>query len=361
MRCIVLALLMTLTACSDRIDAPLVPDAAEIGFLETVFVATNREELDSGVFGIGRTPDLKLLQFAVSVPENRIAGEISDGRDKPKPGRDFVLTSRDTFESTNDFQSRLRKEMAREGSRDVTVYVHGFNNSFADAAFRMAQLSHDLDIQGPVVSFSWPSRGNPLGYQYDLDSVFYSRDSLASTLKAVMDAGANSIVLVAHSMGSALALETLRQLEITSPGWATRSLGGVLLISPDVNIDVFRSQTSVFDRWPEPFVIFSSKRDILLRISGSLRGDSRQLGVLDDLDEIDDLPVVVFDVSDFQDGDAAGHFTAATSPSFLRLISVASRVDSTFLQGHVKWTDSILGSRRVQGKAVSLKLTLGDE
>lgn len=358
---VALAILLALSACSDRTDGPLVPEAASIGFLQTVFVATNRQELPNGEFGIGRTPDLKMMQFAVSIPKERVAGEISDGRDKPKPGRDFVLTSRQNFDSAQDFKTRLQTDMARTGSREVTLYVHGFNNSFADAAFRMAQLSHDLEIGGPVVSFSWPSRGNPLGYQYDLDSVFYSRDALEQTFRAIMDAGAQKVRLVAHSMGGALALEALRQLEMTAPGWAARSLGGVLLISPDVNVDVFRSQTSIFTEWPQPFVIFSSKRDVLLRFSGVLRGEDRQLGVLDNLDEIDDLPIVVFDVTDIDDGDAARHFTAATSPSFIKLITVAGRVDSAFLQGHVKKTDSIFGSRRVQGKAVSVKITLGDE
>jgi len=103
--------------------------------------------------------------------------------------------------------------------REVVVFVHGFNNSFSDAAFRMAQLGHDLELPGAHVSYAWPSRANPLGYGYDQDSALFARDGLADLLETVRGAGQPDVIVVAHSMGSTLLMETFRQLEIVRPGW----------------------------------------------------------------------------------------------------------------------------------------------
>lgn len=356
MKYVLLIILLSLAACSDRYAAPIVPGASDIGIQQPVFMATNRQELDSGAFGIGRSPDVQLMRMLVSIPNERTPGSISDGGDRPKPGRDFVLVARDDYTSDASFQSSIGKELRRSGSDEVLLYVHGFNNSFSDAAFRMAQLAHDINVPGPVVSFSWPSRGNPLGYQYDADSALYSRDALARLLFSLKGSGAKRIVLVGHSMGGALVTETLRQIELAQPGWSKRSLGGVLLISPDVNVDVFRSQMSVFEKWPQPFVVFSSKKDILLRISGGIRGEDRQLGVLTDVSEISDLPVIFVDVTAFSDGDDARHFVTATSESFIRLVNASNQLDEAFLKGKKNKIGSFFGTRRVVGRAVRVKL-----
>ncbi len=361
MRRLFLVLTVFLAGCSDRIEAPVVPQMANSGVIEPVFVATNRAEINPGQFGIGRSPDLQLMQMDVSIPLDRVAGEISNGEDRPRPNRDFVLVRREDFSSANDFRSSLSRAVSASGTSEVTIYVHGFNNSFADSTFRIAQLSHDLDIQGPVVSFSWPSRGNPLGYQYDADSAAYSRDSLAELLQTVERTGVQRIFLVAHSMGSWLSLETLRQIELQRPGWAERTLGGVLLISPDVNVDVFRSQTAVFRKWPQPFVIVSSREDILLKVSGALRGEDRQLGVLDDISEIEDLPVIVLDVTAFSEGKSAGHFIAGTSESFIDFVNASESIDSAFLSGQQNPLSSFLGSRRVLGRVIEVELYPGDK
>ena len=123
--------------------------------------------------------------------------------DKPDPERDFVIAQQRQFETQAQFRTRLRQQLGRDGnaSNEVVVFVHGFNNSFADTAFRVAQLANDLDLPGSVVTYSWPSRGHPLGYEYDADSALFARDGLQQLLENIQAGGAKRIVLVAHSMG----------------------------------------------------------------------------------------------------------------------------------------------------------------
>ncbi len=339
-----------LAACADRTEAPIVPQALDIGAAQTVFIGTSRIKTGSE-YGIGRSPQMSYLNSVISLPPNREPGTISDGRATPDPQKDFVLTSLTQFPSAQSFGAAIGQDAARRSSSDViTVYVHGFNNSFADAAFRMAQLSHDLKIDAPVVSYAWPSRGNPLGYEYDADSALFARDGLAEMLLTINQHTTHKVILVAHSMGARLTMETLRQLELSRPGWSARALDGVLLISPDVNIDVFRSQAARFQTWPEPFVIFASRQDRFLRISAALRGEKRRLGNVEDFEELSDLPITVVDVTEFEDADAGNHFVAGSSASLLRLINAARKLDDGFLEGAQGTSVSILGSSRRIGR-----------
>ncbi len=351
MRLFASLILLLLTACSGRIIAPLVPDALDVGTPQTVFVATNRAQIEDGHFGYGRSNELQMMRMLVSVPPNRTIGSISDGQESPNPERDFALVQRDLYASVNAFQSGLRASLAKSEDKEIIIYIHGYNNSFADPAFRMAQLSHDLHLNGPVISFAWPSRASALGYQYDTDSTLFSRDALAEVLLTAQKAGASRLVLVAHSLGSALTVETLRQIELVKPGWAAKSMAGVILISPDINVDVFRSQTNVFTEWPQPFVVFASQNDTALRLSGQLRGEDRQLGKLSDISEISDLPISFVDVSAFSDGDRPNHFVAGSSASFIKLLTSSNELDQAFLRGQTHKVGGLFGASRVIGEA----------
>lgn len=362
MRYIVVVMLLVLAACSDRTEAPIVPDALTTGELRKVYVGTTRGFRD-GVYGIDRSDQLDLINVTVSLPPNRMLGEISYGRANPDPDKDFVLTQMTRFGTPGAFRAALAGDIARsrtDEERDVTVFVHGFNSSFTDAVFRMAQLAVDTDLAGPVVTYAWPSRANPLGYEYDSDSALFARDGLGQLLKQVKAAGARRIVLIGHSMGGRLVLEVLRQMEIAEPGWSARSLEGVLLMSPDVNVDVFRSQTARFEVWPEPFIIFISRRDRLLRLSAQLRGEDQRLGNVSDVTQFSDLPVLFIDVTNFRDGGTGNHFVPGSSPEFLRLVRTARQMDDSFLAGGTDAAASVFGGARMIGRAVSVVPSAGN-
>ena len=359
MRWAFILILIVLVGCSDRTAAPIVPAALDVGTNRTVFIGTTRAINGAGEFGIGRNPRLTLLQSQVSIPPGRDIGTVSDGFDNPKPERDFVIATLDTFADRTTFARALSREIDRssEGRREVTVFVHGFNNSFSDAAFRMAQLGHDLEVPGALVSYAWPSRANPLGYEYDRDSALFARDGLAELLQTVAAAGDPDIILVAHSMGSYLVMETLRQLEIADPGWAGRSLRGVVLMSPDLNVDLFRSQLAQLQTVPDPFVVIVSRKDIILHLSARLRGERSQLGNINDVDDIGDLPVTVVDVSAFTDRRSGNHFVAAGSPALIQILRRSADIDREFLRGGTGATLNIPGQRRILTRATEIELS----
>lgn len=357
MRWFLFVLIFGLVACNDRTAAPVVPGALAFGTNKTVFMGTTRAMNDAGEFGIERSANLTLLQTTVSIPPEREIGTVSDGFDKPKPQRDFVLAELERFNATTGFVSGLRAEIRGlpATNRDVTVFVHGFNNSFTDSAFRIAQLAHDLEVPGALVSYSWPSRGNPLGYEYDRDSALFARDGLADLLTAVKAAGNPNVILVAHSMGSALVMETLRQMELVQPGWTKRNLSAVILMSPDINVDVFRSQFKTIAAVPDPFVVIVSRKDRILRLSSRLRGEKTQLGNIENAEAVSDLPITVLDVSAFTDRKSGNHFVAGGSPALIQLLRRSPDLDEQFLRGRNGTAIVIPGRRRITSQATRIE------
>jgi esterase/lipase superfamily enzyme len=208
------------------------------------------------------------------------------------------------------------------------IFVHGYNNNFAEGVYRVAQFSHDLEIPGAVVHYAWPSAAKPLGYVYDRDSALFARDGLERLIDEVSAAGARRILLVAHSMGSGLAMEALRQAAIRDDQAALGGIAGVILISPDVDVDVFRSQVSAIGVLPQPFLIFGSDRDRLLGLSARLTGQRERLGSLSDVSRVADLKVTFMDVGEFASG--AGHFTLGDSPALIRLIENIGQIEGAF-------------------------------
>lgn len=342
-----LSLAVSLTACAppDRNIAPVVPEAASVGQLETVFFATTRTQDGDAQFGIGRAYPIRRGTANVSLPPERELGKITYGGQDPDPTKHFALASVTEFEEKSRFRSALRREIANQpnGSREVSLFVHGYNTAFDEALFRMAQMRADLEMPGTAVSYAWPSRARAVGYEYDKESVFFSRDGLEVLLRDVQASGASRIILIAHSMGSLLAMETLRQIEQSDPGWAARNLGGVVLISPDLDVGVFLSQMYAIQTIPEPFIIFSSESDRILGLSARLSGVGTRLGNIQDVSVLGDLPVTVLDVTALSESDYQ-HFIAGSSPALISMIQQAREVNADFFNGDAEVQAGLLGA-----------------
>lgn len=332
-RIVVICALAALVACSPRGSVTVDPAAAKVGAVEEIYVGTTRDiEPETGRFGRGRSEDERFARFAISIPPDREAGtiEFPPRHGKPDPRKHFLTTEAEIHANAAEFGADLRQSLRAlpRGKRDAVVYVHGFNNTFAEGLYRIAQLSHDLDMPGVTLHYSWPSAGNPLGYVADRDSSMFGRDGLERLLQEVSKAGAERIVIVAHSMGSALTMETLRQIAIRGDNKLKAKIDAVVLISPDVDVDLFRMQAKAYGALPQPFLIFGSDRDTLLNLSATLTGQPERLGNLSDISRVADLKVTFVDTKAFNEG--AGHFNVGDSPALLALLGRIGDVNAAF-------------------------------
>jgi esterase/lipase superfamily enzyme len=319
--------LLFLVSCAERGQIILDPEAALVGDQVRVFIGTTRGRTEAGDFDGSRVDDLHFARFDVSVPPDRQSGQI---KLPPRSGRidpatQFLTTDERVYGNGADFRRDLSEALRAKGNEAV-IFVHGFNTTFPEGLYRIAQLSHDLDLPGVVAHYSWPSAGQPLGYAYDRDSALFARDGLEKLIGEFERAGARRIILVAHSMGSALTMETLRQIALARNEAALSRIGGVVLISPDIDVDVFHAQAKSIPRLPQPFVVFTNERDRVLMLSARLSGQPERLGTLTDLSRVADLQVTFLDTAAFSSG--AGHFNLGNSPSLIKLVDRIIQVNS---------------------------------
>lgn len=306
------------------------PQAALENPTRSVFIGTTREPSGAG-FGSGRAAAPGYLRYDIAAPPLREPGAI----ETPTGNRidaqtQFIAAGRVDYPDATAFRRDLRTALNRRAGteREAVIYVHGFNNTFDEGVLRITQLAEDFDMPGVAVHYSWPSAGNPLGYAYDRDSVLIARDGLEVLITDVRAAGARRIVLVGHSVGAMLIMETLRQLSIADPGSVVRGIDAVMLISPDIDVELFRSQAARIGRLPQPFGIFVSRRDRVLGLSARLTGQRNRLGNVGNIGEVADLDVTVVDVTEFSTG--AGHFTAGSSAAVISIFSRAGALEAAF-------------------------------
>jgi len=166
-------------------------------------------------------------------------------------------------------------EASRPGTaeaHDVLVFIHGYNVSFEAAAKRAAQFAYDLDFTGVIVLYSWPSRGTGIGYPADGNSAEWSTPHFVHLLRDVLPTiGARRIHVVAHSMGNQILVRALDRME---PSADTR-LGHVVFAAPDVDAGVFGQIANGFGDGAMSYTLYTSSKDLALRVSGILGGRDR--------------------------------------------------------------------------------------
>lgn len=279
LRAALLAVLLGLAACAPRaelsdLSLPLRGGPAAAERFEVLAVTTRaRQSPRTNVFTSARSlaPNHALFHMAVAADSATGSGKASASLPAISVERQAILTSR---------RALLDRLAARPAPRDVSLFIHGFNLTFAEALARTAQLSADEVLQGSPVLFAWPSEARVQGYLHDQDSVIVSRDALVQLLLDLTgDARLGEVDILAHSMGALLVMEAMRQLRLTGRGDVLDQLS-VTLASPDIDIDVFAAQMAVIGPMRRPMKILVAPDDRALILSGRLSGEAR-LGVLD--------------------------------------------------------------------------------
>jgi esterase/lipase superfamily enzyme len=272
----------------------MIPTATVAGTsIVPIFVATTRQRsaTDPGeMFSGERAATVSYAAVTVSIPADasRKIGEVQWPTTLPgDPRTNFMTVSADYIEKQT-FAASIAAFAKKSGRSKVLVFVHGFNNRFDDSVYRFAQIVHDSKAPVIPVLFTWPSRGELRlrAYTYDRESANYSRDALEDLLGSLTAYPAvTEVSLLAHSMGNWVALEALRGRSIRGELAAARlkpdKLKNVLLVAPDVDVDVFRAQIQRMGSARPRIALFVSQDDEALGLSKTIWGDVPRLGDID--------------------------------------------------------------------------------
>lgn len=276
-----------LSACSARPDSSvLTPVLSPPSYTSKVdmLVATTRglgSAHDAQEFTSERATSLNYSALTISIPRTHVAGQIEwPDTGRPDLAQNFTTANREIL-AGGEFISRLRSRVRSGGPEagSVLVFIHGYNTLYQESVYRFAQIIHDSGYTGTAVLFAWPSRGKAPLYLADRDSTNYSRDYLEqvlSQISAIPDV--KRVNILAHSMGNWLAMETLRQAKMKGHGDFGGKLNDVVLASPDIDVNVFRTQLDVVGRLREPITILVSGDDKALSLSSALAGGVERVG-----------------------------------------------------------------------------------
>ncbi|MBB5537556.1 alpha/beta hydrolase [Rhizobium giardinii] len=244
---VLVVLSLVVNGCAARVENVLQPLAASASDASRVdmLVATTRRpsEKPGQVYSGERGTAISLNTVVVSVPpdRNRKVGNVQwPSRVPANPEKEFAVLEIDKAGSEGQVLQWFRKN--RNAKRQVVIFVHGFNNTYADAVFRLAQIVHDSGTDATPVLFTWPSRARVFDYLYDKESANYSRRALEDLiLQAARSPDVEDVTILAHSMGAWLAAEALRGVSMRERSIPAK-VKNVVLASPDIDIDVFRRQ-----------------------------------------------------------------------------------------------------------------------
>lgn len=365
---VLLVVLSLLAGCASRpvgVLVPIdqtVPQASEVDLL----VATTRAPSgDRGTLFSGeRDDEITLTDITVSIPpeKNRKIGEVQWPKKlPPDPSKNFTTVGVEPVNGEDGASKWLREHLTK--TRRVMVFVHGFNNTFEDSVYRFAQIVHDSGADVAPVIFTWPSRASIFDYNYDKESTNYSRDALETTLRRIAKTPqVKDITIMAHSMGSWLTVEALRQMAIRD-GQVNSKITDVILASPDLDVDVFRKQFLAMGKNHPRFTLFTSRDDRALSLSRRISGNIDRLGQIDPSvepyrSELEKAGIMVLDLTQLKTGDSLNHAKFASSPEVVQLIGKRLVAGQTITDSDVGLGERLgavaLGTAQGVGTAASL-------
>jgi esterase/lipase superfamily enzyme len=348
---------------------PVASTAADTSKVTMLVATTRSRDPDDGVLFSGersKKPDFAEITISIPPERSRKVGEVQWPSQIPgNPEKEFVTLKVDRLDRAEALK-RFNRGVVKIPKRRVLVFIHGFNNRFEDAVYRFAQIVHDSEAPVMPVLFTWPSRGSILAYGYDRESANYSRNALEDLLQALArDPSVGEISILAHSMGNWLALESLRQMAIRN-GQIPAKIANVMLASPDVDVDVFRTQIADVGKSKTRFTLFVSQDDRALAVSRRLWESTARLGAIDPdsepyRTELAAERINVINLTSFKSEDRLNHGKFAESPDVVRLIGTRLVTGQPITDSHVGLGDRLLqvttGAAATVGTAAGVVLS----
>lgn len=190
------------------------------------------------------------------------------------------------------FIKRLDAAVQQSTGKAINIYIHGFKNSFEEAALTASELSLYSGGLGPYILYSWPSLDSLFEYSHDRDSVRYTTAHARrffEMLNHEIDEGrlsAERINVITHSSGGEVIGTVLRELGLMSHNETPEQrkakwrIGTVLMIAPDISTDVARERILKEDLRGmfEQIVVYTSKKDSALRYASKFLYRTNRIG-----------------------------------------------------------------------------------
>ena len=186
----------------------------------------------------------------------------------------------------------LIPENEHERQKHVTLFVHGYNNDWKDAAKRYQQITDDLYLGagglGLCILFTWPSNGQTAHYLADRDDARASGQALSKVFNLLYDQAMlmqqkaadgtgvckAKVSVIAHSMGNWVFQNALKYTwERYNKPLLLSMINQCVMVAADVDNDLFAGGEAVGDSAAEGMA------NLCYRITALYSGKDSVLGV----------------------------------------------------------------------------------
>lgn len=162
----------------------------------------------------------------------------------------------------------------------LLIFIHGYNVSFDEALLRAAQINFDLEFDGALMPFIWPSQGELSGYQIDEKNAAAAAEDLVKLLRQLgRHFPGKKVHFIAHSMGNRVLLRALKKLSHNAEDWQQLfqniKLGEIIWAHPDVNRDEFSAVAKRLADLGASMTLYSTRDDWALWASKLFHGIGR--------------------------------------------------------------------------------------
>ena len=182
----------------------------------------------------------------VSIPPHHVSGQVETTSifewEFVANRLEDIVIEKTSPHDVEEFEQSLAKALGKASRKDIFLFVHGFNTSFADAADRTAQLAHDMGFQGVPAFYSWPSQAILTKYKTDERLVAQSIEPFRRYLRIlIVDTKPATIHVLAHSMGNQLLTKALAGWDLKEELGPGEELPEIRLIlaAPDIDAGHF--------------------------------------------------------------------------------------------------------------------------
>src|SRR5208283_64665 len=260
---------------SDDLDLLYVTDRAQIADPQTGALSYGSERSYTMSFGsidIRVEPDsngalgevkLSTIKEIGRFPEVPYPAKITSAGYRRAP--DVVAAHEEAVAS---LQGEIRRRLAKTERKEVVVFIHGYNNSFADAANATGSICRLLGEDFVCVLLTWPaggSRGAFLGYNVDRESGEFAVADMRKAIRAIgQTEGVRGIHIIAHSRGTDVVASAFRELSFEAyvsrfSNTENLKVRNIVLFAPDIDIDV--AATKIFDVFSDPDAPYGAKKN----------------------------------------------------------------------------------------------------
>jgi esterase/lipase superfamily enzyme len=291
--------------------------------VELFYVTDRKPEKDKNgrlVYGYGRSNSIAFGTATVKIGENVSWEKLLENSRRHERTEDLVLSMGPIVEKTRlpptplpfstrggfynydptalakrragetEFHKEIKRFLARTPRKEVIVFIHGYNNTFKDAAFTLAGLWHFMGREGVPILYTWPAGfGGLKGYTYDRESGEFTTHHLKVFLKNLTKYDEiKKLHLIAHSRGADITMTAVRELFNESRVAGIDPLkrfkiANLILAAPDLDFSILqqRFMNEPISPGIGQVTLYVSQGDKALGLSSWLFGGLERLGRLE--------------------------------------------------------------------------------